>query len=1302
MAKSLRYKLANMALCCTVITGTISQSVTVLANENKIQHETLYTDNDQISTTTGSALEVAQKTTSAALDIQPVAQDPWESIVSSASHKVSINILHETQNKSSMSASYFEKSNIPARIENGKVHLTLKVYKDSTFFSNVIKGLNLCNENGCQALELDYLEDNKIRYITTEVILEDIEEDTYIQCKLEIPFMGSMQPKLRIQLTEESKKYFKELLDQERIDPLKMTVTHVDETIYKAEDGRIAIQVVGGSGKYEYTIDGGENWNEESTFENLEPGIYKVGAKDRTNLDAEVIYQDITIQARENLVDPWVDIVSSATHTASINVLHETKDENSMAADFFEKGMVPAKIRNGKIYLTLKIDKDGLGFKNVVKGFNILRDGVYEPLEVNYLDNDEIRYITTEVMLEDIQEDTYMQCKLELPFASMQPALRIQLSAESIEYFKPLLGLTKPEGLEVTVTPTNETAYKANDGKIIIEAAGGSGNYEYTINGGTTWSTESTFENLAPGNYKVGVKDIDKTDLETVYQEVTIEAKGNLVLPKGTYTVDIDVLHETANKPSMAAAFFDQEALEMVVEKEQVILALNIKKDGMGQTDAIKVIEQKVGEEFVNVPLEHLDDESIRYVIGKINLENVEEAAYVKCHYMTPMGQMAHVLRIRLTDETIQKLKAEIGEVTQSLKMDYTATHETAFGAEDGTINLQVQGGSGAYEYTIDGGANWQAEPTFEGLKPGTYSVGARDQANNNVKSSLEEVVIQGKSQGVIEGLVDGDYSVDIEVLHETNNETSMAAQFFTQTNLPLAIVNGKPYLTIQVKKDGMGMKDVITSLEQKVGGNYQSLHLSHLDDAQKRYITTEVEFESVDDVVYLRCGIAPMLPMKPVLRLRLVESSIKPGAGQIDTSLVANEKTAIQSVVAENGKVTITLTAEDKSLTANDFIGRVYLDGSKEGTLLTLKDFKMEGTQVSFTYDEIEAKDKEQKVQIGITFNQEEISSNVFVISGLKVEVKLGFEIKEDAQNIRYIKGYEDHTFRPNEKVTKAETIAMLAKFIDAPEKDYQTASIDVLHKDKNEASMAKQFFKTDDIMIEKVGQSYEVHLEIENEGLGFTNIITGVWQQVGKSYEPLVVEKSADLKKAYVVIKTDSLKDPITLKTGIAPMGDMAPELRIVIDQKTLRDSEYRSQYEDIDMWAKEEITLFEQLGLIGEEKATLFNPNVAITRGEFVKIIAQITRLNVEEVEALPFKDIEASIYKNYIIAATEAGYINGYDDGEFKPEENLTRAQVVKVINKVMGHDQVELEEKENTFKDLSESHWAYEDILKAVE
>ena len=67
----------------------------------------------------------------------------------------------------------------------------------------------------------------------------------------------------------------------------------------------------------------------------------------------------------------------------------------------------------------------------------------------------------------------------------------------------------------------------------------------------------------------------------------------------------------------------------------------------------------------------------------------------------------------------------------QSLSFTNCATEVS----NDGTITVAAQGGSGNYEYSKDGGTNWQTSGNFTGLVSGDYDVLARD------TTTLDEIV---------------------------------------------------------------------------------------------------------------------------------------------------------------------------------------------------------------------------------------------------------------------------------------------------------------------------------------------------------------------------------------------------------------------------------------------------------------------------------------------------------------------------------------------------------------------------------
>ena len=77
--------------------------------------------------------------------------------------------------------------------------------------------------------------------------------------------------------------------------------------------------------------------------------------------------------------------------------------------------------------------------------------------------------------------------------------------------------------------------------------------------------------------------------------------------------------------------------------------------------------------------------------------------------------------------------------------------------------------------------------------------------------------------------------------------------------------------------------------------------------------------------------------------------------------------------------------------------------------------------------------------------------------------------------------------------------------------------------------------------------------------------------------------------------------------------------------------------------------------------------FKPNQSVTRGQAAKIIAGVLGLDTENVSNPGFKDVTtANPYYGAIAALANAGIINGYTDGTYKPGEHVQRNHMAKII------------------------------------
>ena len=134
----------------------------------------------------------------------------------------------------------------------------------------------------------------------------------------------------------------------------------------------------------------------------------------------------------------------------------------------------------------------------------------------------------------------------------------------------------------------------------------------------------------------------------------------------------------------------------------------------------------------------------------------------------------------------------------------------------------------------------------------------------------------------------------------------------------------------------------------------------------------------------------------------------------------------------------------------------------------------------------------------------------------------------------------------------------------------------------------------------------------------------------------------------------------------------------------------------------WYNAAINAMVKKNLMFADKNGNFRPNEPITRGEFARAIQFIDKENKKEA---PFMDIKGHEFEEAINQAYSNGRIAGYPDGTFKPDESITRAEAVTILNNFDGRMVRErgIEDVKKDlikFTDLIPSHWAYYEIIEA--
>lgn len=152
--------------------------------------------------------------------------------------------------------------------------------------------------------------------------------------------------------------------------------------------------------------------------------------------------------------------------------------------------------------------------------------------------------------------------------------------------------------------------------------------------------------------------------------------------------------------------------------------------------------------------------------------------------------------------------------------------------------------------------------------------------------------------------------------------------------------------------------------------------------------------------------------------------------------------------------------------------------------------------------------------------------------------------------------------------------------------------------------------------------------------------------------------------------------------------------------------------TRYSDANnQWYSDALNYATDKGYISGYTDGRFNPNANMTREEFAQMISKYVAENVKKVEnntLISFKDVSDKNWsKSAIQDALERGIIKGYEDGTFKGDRDITRAEAVRILNRTFDRKTTEKSitkdidaKKLNMFKDVSPKHWAFYEILDA--
>lgn len=210
------------------------------------------------------------------------------------------------------------------------------------------------------------------------------------------------------------------------------------------------------------------------------------------------------------------------------------------------------------------------------------------------------------------------------------------------------------------------------------------------------------------------------------------------------------------------------------------------------------------------------------------------------------------------------------------------------------------------------------------------------------------------------------------------------------------------------------------------------------------------------------------------------------------------------------------------------------------------------------------------------------------------------------------------------------------------------------------------------------------------------------------GKNYSPVtfVNRRAAELNRrdhyAFLVGYADGTFGPESNMTR----AEVTTMFARLLTEQIEADKTYSSTFSDVTKgcWAANYIGYMQQFGIVTGYEDGSFRPDAPVTRAEFAAIASRFEKLTQGSASFTDVPDTHWAV--RYINFAATRGWVTGYEDGSFKPEHSITRAEVAAVTCRLLERsaDQTYIRShigELRTFADMTENHWAYWYAMEAA-
>jgi hypothetical protein len=446
-----------------------------------------------------------------------------------------------------------------------------------------------------------------------------------------------------------------------------------DASCFGTSDGALTVSASGGNSGYSYSIDG-TNYSTSGSFGNLSGGTYTVWAKDANECAASI---SVTIASPPQ--------IQATVLTTSPTCFGDTDGSIELT-----------NVSGGAGGYTYSID--GTNFQSGPQ-FSSLASGSYT------------------IVVSDANNCT-----------------------ENI-----VISLTEPAQISIGSTITPVSCNGSTDGSIVVNASGGTAPLEYSLDNGNNFQTGNTFDNLAAGSYTITVRDANGCSRFTqgVVQEpaalaasiinvVPISCFGandgaiTLAVSGGTapFEVSADGGAYNALPPNSQFTGIGPVTIQNLTIRDANGCTVTINGFTMPEPDAITAD----GLNIQHVSCNGLQDGQLEIAgtsggTGSI-LYSLDGVNFQSSEVFTGLTASSYTLTMKDGNDCTATTTFTITQ-PDPLDLDAAIVDISCNGESDGSITGITQGGTGPYEYALDG-TNFQLG-AFTGLAAGNYTLTVKD-----------------------------------------------------------------------------------------------------------------------------------------------------------------------------------------------------------------------------------------------------------------------------------------------------------------------------------------------------------------------------------------------------------------------------------------------------------------------------------------------------------------------------------------------------------------------------------------------